>query len=343
MATFQSVKDKLLLAVAEVDSYLSRESLAGTGIGYGRNATGGKGGASRVVDNLKDSGSGSLRDAIQTPGAAWITFTVSGTITLATVSSITSNKTIDGRGADITIAKSGIEVGTWDHGVTGPVTNIIIENIKFKNNQSNGQLIIAENAADVWVDHCTFQDAVDEEIYVGSGSSLMSTHIAPKRITISWCHFPAATNLTTFANKAFLVSDKSDTADAATQITSHHNHFQTKVREPLLCWATLHGFNNYYHETEIGVQIRHHGKFLAENEIFEAPYANAYPMVKVDGYAPDGHLPADSVKVINPWLIGGATVEQINTAAIFAPGYPYTLEIANAALQAKVVAGAGWK
>ncbi len=330
-----------------------RESLTLEHVGYAAGVTGGKGGTWRQVTNTNDSGAGSLREACETAGAAWITFTGSAfagaaTITLATVISITSNKTIDGRGRNVTLATSGIEVGTWDHGVTGPVTNVIIENIKFKNTTSNGQLIIAENASDVWVDHCTFQDAVDEEIYVGSGSSLMGTHIAPLRVTISWCYFPAATNLTTFANKALLVSDPSDTVDAATTITSHHNYFETGVRNPLARWATIHAFNNYYKRNEICIQMRHHSKLLAENEIFEAPYAGAYPRVKVDAYAPGGELAADSVKVVNPFLVTGTeTYEQINTSSIFTPSYTYRLETANSILQAKIVGsgknGAGWQ
>ncbi len=326
---------------------LWRESLCRECVGYAAGVTGGKGGTWRQVTNTNNSGAGSLREALETAGAAWITFTGSAfagaaTITLTTVISITSNKTIDGRGRDVTIATSGIEVGTWDHGVTGPVTNVIVENIKFKNTTSNGQLIIAENASDVWVDHCTFQDAVDEEIYVGSGSTLMSTHIAPLRVTISWCHFPVATNLTTFANKALLVSDPSDTADVATTITSHHNYFETGVRCPLARWATIHAFNNYYKRNEICIQIRHHGKLLAENEYFEAPYVGSYPRVKVDGYAPSGEVGADSVKVVNPTLIDGATYEEVNTAGIFTPSYSYALEPSVPAV-AKITAAAGWR
>ena len=51
-------------------------------IGFGENATGGAGGSSYVVTNKNDSGSGSLRAALESTATLNITFAVSGTISM---------------------------------------------------------------------------------------------------------------------------------------------------------------------------------------------------------------------------------------------------------------------
>ena len=80
--------------------------------GFGKNTTGGKSGKVIEVTNLKDSGSGSLRDAVSKSGRTWIVFKrgLKGTIKLKSVLKVGSNTTIDGRGANITVTGHPIEV-----------------------------------------------------------------------------------------------------------------------------------------------------------------------------------------------------------------------------------------
>src|SRR5689334_20921069 len=171
---------------------LWRENLVNNVVGFGKNTTGGKGGALCQVTNLNDSGAGSLRACAEAAGPMWIVFTVSGTINLQSVVHVTSNKTIDGRGQDITVSNRGFTIGTWtDGGSHSTVSNVIIHNIKMKSNNSNGMIIIAEDASNIWIDHNTFRDAIDEIIYVGSGSGF--NHPAPYGITISWNHCATTT------------------------------------------------------------------------------------------------------------------------------------------------------
>ena len=117
------------------------------------------------------------------------------------------------------------------------------------------------------------------------------------------------------------------------------------VRHPLARYAKIHAFNNYYNDVIIGVDAVTDVQFYSENEIFKHNASGSNPMVKVwvggsPGNDPRGAL---NTKVVNPWLINGATVQEINPSTIFVPSsyYSYTPDTANAALQTAIINGAG--
>jgi pectate lyase len=61
-----------------------RPVVTGSIVGYGRGAVGGAGGSQLVVSNLNDSGSGSLRAALEASGRRTVVFRVAGTVNLQT-------------------------------------------------------------------------------------------------------------------------------------------------------------------------------------------------------------------------------------------------------------------
>jgi hypothetical protein len=67
-------------------------------VGFGRTATGGRGGTVVHVTNLTDTGAGSLRDAVSA-GNRIVVFDVGGAITIASAISVSSNITIAGQTA----------------------------------------------------------------------------------------------------------------------------------------------------------------------------------------------------------------------------------------------------
>jgi len=176
-----------------------RYQLAKCGKGFGRRAVGGLGGPIYVVtdnsdDDMEFPKPGTLRHAVTQPGPLWITFARNMAITLKQELLISSNKTIDGRGANVLIWNGG--------GLTLQfVNNVIIHGIRIKNilakeggrireshdhvgirTRSDGDAISIFGASNIWIDHVSLSNATDGLIDVIQGSTA---------ITISNCHMTA--------------------------------------------------------------------------------------------------------------------------------------------------------
>ncbi len=95
-------------------------------LGFGANATGGRGGTVYHVTNLDDSGTGSFRDAVSKPNRI-VVFDVGGYITIKSAVSISSNITIAGQTAPG--EGIGIKGGKLS---TGKQSNIIIRYLRIR-------------------------------------------------------------------------------------------------------------------------------------------------------------------------------------------------------------------
>lgn len=175
----------------------NRKLLAHCAIGFGRNTTGGKDGPFYTVTSNSDSDlvepkPGTLRYGALLPGPLWIIFACDMVIRLKGELLVTSDKTIDGRGAKIDIAHG--------HGIVIEfANNVIISNIKVHDTvnrttpllmrhtsdvvgvreQDDGDGVSMFASTNVWIDHLSMWNCRD---------GLIDAVKASTAITISNCH-----------------------------------------------------------------------------------------------------------------------------------------------------------
>lgn len=146
-----------------------------TAEGYGKNTIGGRGGKIYEVTNLNDSGTGSLRAAVEAKGPRIVIFKVSGNIRLKSKLSI--------RNPYITIAGQtapGDGICICDHLVEISADEVIIRHIRIRlGDETNveGDCITGRYVENVILDHITSTWSTDE---------CMSVYQC-KNITVQWC------------------------------------------------------------------------------------------------------------------------------------------------------------
>lgn len=134
--------------------------------GFGRHATGGRGGVVLRVTTLADSGPGSLRAAVETKGARTIVFDVGGTITLASPLKISRpNITLAGQtapGDGITLRGQPLIIAADD---------VIVRYIRVRLGDETGVQDDAVNVTRgrrIILDHVSASWSVDETLSAGS-------------------------------------------------------------------------------------------------------------------------------------------------------------------------------
>ena len=145
--------------------------------GFGKYASGGRGGKIYIVTNLDDDGDGSFRKAATANGPRIIVFAVSGTIHLNSSVTIKANATIAGQ----TAPGDGICIADKSVGLGGD--NIIIRYIRFRLGdkwQRQAGQVHGSGSEDAFsgmgkkhiiIDHCSFSWSNDECLSVYNGDS----------------------------------------------------------------------------------------------------------------------------------------------------------------------------
>ena len=144
--------------------------------GYGKFATGGRGGRVIAVTNLNDSGPGSLREAIDAEGSRTVVFRVSGTIKL--------EKSLSIRNPYITIAGQtapgdGICLKDWSLNINA--NEVIVRYLRVRPGSASGKgldAISGGGCENVIIDHCSASWSVDE---------CVSIYSAARNVTVQWC------------------------------------------------------------------------------------------------------------------------------------------------------------
>ena len=146
--------------------------------GFGANTIGGRGGRVIEVTNLNDSGSGSLREAVEAEGPRIIVFRVSGTIAQKTILRIENPFiTIAGQTAP------GDGICLKDNELEIAADQVIVRFIRSRagdrvSKENHGINIVA--GKNIIVDHCSTSWAIDETL-----SATTRGHLG--NVSVQWC------------------------------------------------------------------------------------------------------------------------------------------------------------
>ncbi|MCY2950652.1 MAG: pectate lyase [Planctomycetota bacterium] len=156
------------LAAASIPAFPGAE-------GYGALTPGGRGGQTRFVTNLNDSGPGSLRAALNSPGRRTILFRVSGTIELKSSLNIKEPfLTLAGQSAPgdgICLKNYPLSIDTHD---------VIIRYLRFRLgdlSKTNSDSLGGRRCKNIIIDHCSASWSIDECVSFYNNEN----------ITIQWC------------------------------------------------------------------------------------------------------------------------------------------------------------
>lgn len=159
--------------------------------GFGKDASGGRGGDVLFVTNTNNSGAGSFRAAVEASGARTIVFRVGGTITL------TSNLVVEN--GDLTIAGEtapgdGILLKGDIFQVKAP--NVIVRYIRSRyggSGEGTGDAMSVyastRDVYDVIFDHCSISWGGDENFNIRGNGSNTATDITLQNSIISECNY----------------------------------------------------------------------------------------------------------------------------------------------------------
>lgn len=305
----------------------SKDELMSNRIGFAKDTQGGHGGVEYIVTSLDDSGLGSLREALESAEAYWITFSVEGEIELLKPIRAKSNKTVDGRDVEIVLKGYGIQI--YD------ATDVIVASIAIVDGAPDStDAIEIVRSNEVWIDHVTLANF---------GDGLIDIKYAPGRemnVTVSNSLFDEH-------NKVSLVGLHKPEApdDSNISVTYANNYFtaSTAQRHPRVAQAYAHLVNNVIEWNQYGVASYDKARVYSEGNWYVAPEGNNKTAIDYThgGTVGEYLIPDGYVKSVNDVFENGSTIATNKKQRVSKPRYKYqTLEM-NDANKAIIIAQAG--
>lgn len=225
--------------------------------GYGEKTVGGLGGRVVEVTSDKDSGPGTLRDAVKRARKepTWIRFASDMTIVLASQIRVPSNITIDGRGKKVTLIDDGL-------GIYGS-RNVIVTHLTIDGRLSRltQAVNVANGSRDVWVHHLDLSRFSDRLLNVKNGST---------DVTVSWTKFHDSNKVMLLNNITSADLFKNYERDSIARVTLHHNYFLNTVqRNPRGQFGTFHLYGNLLENWDLyGMSFSLEARALIEGNMF---------------------------------------------------------------------------
>ncbi|MBT2561448.1 pectate lyase [Pedobacter sp. ISL-68] len=279
--------------------------------------TGGQGGVETTVTTL-DQLKAAVGDNITR------TIYVSGTIKGAgkDIVYVKSNKSIIGRSGAVI---EGVNLFIYT------VSNIIIQNITFKNYVEQAAVQIKEAAHHVWVDHCDFStDRTHGWEYWGKDITITRES---DYVTVSWSKFHD-TNLSVLISGGI---EGHEADKGKLHVTMHHNMwYNVTEREPSMNYGSVHMFNNYHlNNSGYSIGTRAGGIVRTDNEYFSNC---AKPLTTKVASDPEGYFSGITTNIYDK-----CGANNITTAvSSWVPEYEYASFLNDAAsVPAIVTANAG--
>jgi pectate lyase len=345
----------------------------GTPIGPAADATGGDTENRYIVTNLNPTGTGSLHNALVSEEDLYITFLrgMVGTINHGAPQKPKPNKTVDGRGADITLGGAGLQVWGTDH--PGETSNLIVAYVTLRAAglvEAADNFSISQGADLVWLDHITTADAFDGLLDVTLFSDDPG-HVTRVTVSNSWIGpnpGPESIAIGALDGKAMLIGMTAaydgDFSDVRLQVLVHDSVFDgNRDRNPsVFSGAQVHVFNSVIKRWgatdgsgSVGMQAFGYAQLRSEANIFQ-PYNDGDTHVNgelvtaadkegfkatgtgtTNGVANSNTIAAD----IDSLHLNGSTVDDHRAGEIFTPDYPYTAAEATTGLRDSLLATAG--
>ena len=265
-----------------------------------------------VVSSLKES---ALRACATKPNSH-VTFSKSGTISLAKSINTATGVIIDGSGQNVRLTGQALSLSSKN----------IVYSMSFEKGPDDG-IKIKGTHKDIWVHHCSFRNYDDGLLDITRGV---------RKVTVSWCRFADH-------DKTMLIGFHPDEDKDTSDITIHHNYWINCVqRQPRVRYAYVHVYNNVYEDWgSYAVASSQRAKVLVENNLFRATNAKAAGkaiMMQAGTDPKTGYIRAQG----NYFGRGSRKVEN-ERGNVGTPTYKYSKETADSKLYDKVKARAGAK